>query len=83
MKNLKLSPDDYNEVVAQIVDYMDDKHDLQLGQFEAEFFLDELVKKIAPQFFNLGLNRAMEVIHSNVLTLEELLDLEKEIGEGK
>ncbi|HEY1845360.1 MAG TPA: DUF2164 family protein [Buttiauxella sp.] len=79
MKNLKLPPDDYNAVVGQIIDYMEDKHDLQLGQFEAEFFLDELVKKVAPLFYNQGLNRAMDVIHSNVLTLEELIDLEKEI----
>lgn len=79
MKNLKLSNEDYQNVVAHIVDYMEDKHDLQLGQFEAEFFLDELVKKVAPLFYNQGLNKAIDVIHNNVLTLEELLDLEKEV----
>ncbi|WP_455424474.1 DUF2164 family protein [Dryocola sp. LX212] len=79
MKNLKLPQDDYNAVVGHIVDYMEDKHDLQLGQFEAEFFLDDLVKKIAPLFYNQGLNKAMDVINNNVLTLEELLDLEKEV----
>ncbi|WP_435948212.1 DUF2164 domain-containing protein [Dryocola sp. BD586] len=79
MKNLKLPEQEYKNVVAHIVDYMEDKHDLQLGQFEAEFFLDELVKKIAPLFYNQGLNKAMDVIHNNVLTLEELLDLEKEV----
>ncbi|WP_435930325.1 DUF2164 domain-containing protein [Dryocola sp. BD613] len=79
MKNLKLPNDDYQNLVAHIVDYMEDKHDLQLGQFEAEFFLDELVKKIAPLFYNQGLNKAIDVIHNNVLTLEELLDLEKEV----
>ncbi|RKQ38594.1 DUF2164 domain-containing protein [Enterobacter sp. R1(2018)] len=79
MKNLKLPDEEYKNVVAHIVDYMEDKHDLQLGQFEAEFFLDELVKKIAPLFYNQGLNKAMDVIHNNVLTLEELLDLEKEV----
>ncbi len=79
MKNLKLSNEDYQNVVTHIVDYMEDKHDLQLGQFEAEFFLDELVKKIAPLFYNQGLNKAMDVIQNNVLTLEELLDLEKEV----
>ncbi len=79
MKNLKLSNEDYQNVVTHIVDYMEDKHDLQLGQFEAEFFLDELVKKVAPLFYNQGLNKAMDVIQNNVLTLEELLDLEKEV----
>lgn len=79
MKNLKLPNEEYQSVVAHIVDYMEDKHDLQLGQFEAEFFLDELVKKVAPLFYNQGLNKAMDVIQNNVLTLEELLDLEKEI----
>lgn len=79
MKNLKLPDEEYKNVVAHIVDYMEDKHDLPLGQFEAEFFLDELVKKIAPLFYNQGLNKAMDVIHNNVLTLEELLDLEKEV----
>jgi len=79
VKNLKLSNEDYQNVVTHIVDYMEDKHDLQLGQFEAEFFLDELVKKVAPLFYNQGLNKAMDVIQNNVLTLEELLDLEKEV----
>ena len=79
MKNLKLPNEEYQSVVAHIVDYMEDKHDLQLGQFEAEFFLDELVKKVAPLFYNQGLNKAMDVIQNNVLTLEELLDLEKEV----
>ncbi len=79
MKNLKLPNEAYQSAVAHIVDYMEDKHDLQLGQFEAEFFLDELVKKVAPLFYNQGLNKAMDVIQNNVLTLEELLDLEKEV----
>ncbi|NIY46502.1 DUF2164 domain-containing protein [Cedecea colo] len=79
MKNVKLPDEEYQSVVAHIVDYMEDKHDLQLGQFEAEFLLDELVKKIAPLFYNQGLNKAIDVIQNNVLTLEELLDLEKEV----
>lgn len=79
MKNLKLPPDDYNAVAGYIIDYLDDKHDLQLGQFEAEFFLDDLVKKVAPLFYNQGLTKAMDVIQNNVFTLEELIDLEKEV----
>lgn len=79
MKNLKIAADDYQAVVGDIIDYMEDKHDLQLGQFEAEFLLDEIVKKIAPLYYNQGLSRAMDVIQNNVLTLEELIDLEKEI----
>lgn len=79
MKNSKLPLDEYNRVVGHIIDYMEDKHDLQLGQFEAEFFLDDLMKKVAPLFYNQGLTKAMDVIQNNVFTLEELIDLEKEI----
>lgn len=79
MKNMKLPADDYSALVGHVIDYMDDKHDLQLGQFEAEFFVDDLIKKVAPLFYNQGLTKAMDVIQNNVFTLEELIDLEKDV----
>lgn len=79
MKKIELPADDYRKLRDFITDWLEDKHDLQLGQFEAEFFLDELVKKMAPALYNKGLDDALAVAQSNMLTLEERLDLEKVI----
>ncbi|VEB98029.1 Uncharacterized conserved protein [Cedecea lapagei] len=80
MKKLELPAEDYRKLSDFITDWLDEKHDLQVGQFEAEFLLDELVKRLAPVLYNKGLDDALAVAQSNMLTLEELLDLEKVVG---
>lgn len=77
MKKFELPAEDYRKLSDFITDWLDEKHDLQVGQFEAEFLLDELVKRLAPVLYNKGLDDALAVAQSNMLTLEELLDLEK------
>lgn len=77
MNTPKLAPADYQDVVNLLSDYLSDNHDLELGQFESEFLLDALLVRLSPLLYNLGLDAAMGVIEQNVLTLEELIDLQK------
>jgi len=77
MKKLTLPPEEYQKLSEFIIDWFDDNHELTLGQFESAFFLDELIKRVAPVLYNQGLDDAIKVAQQNMLTLEELLDLEK------
>lgn len=77
VKKVAIPAEQYQQLSAFIVKWLDDNHELSLGQFEADFFLDELVKKMAPILYNQGLEDAIKVAQHNALTLEELLDLEK------
>lgn len=77
VKKVAIPAEEYQQLSAFIVKWFDDNHELSLGQFEADFFLDELVKKIAPILYNQGLDDAIKVAQHNAMTLEELLDLEK------
>lgn len=54
MKKIELSAEEYRQLSDFITDWLDDKHDLQIGQFEAELFLDELVKKWLQRFTTKG-----------------------------
>lgn len=77
MKRLTLPPEEYQKLSEFIINWLDDNHELTLGQFEAAFFLDELIKRVAPVLYNQGLDDAISVAQHNMLTLEELLDLKK------
>lgn len=77
MKKLTLPPEEYQKLNEFIINWLDDNHELMLGQFESALFLDELIKKMAPVLYNQGLDDAIKVTQHNILTLEELLDLEK------
>lgn len=77
VKKLTLPAEEYQQLSAFIIKWFDDNHELSLGQFEADIFLDEMVKKMAPILYNQGLDDAIKVTQHNLLTLEELLDLEK------
>lgn len=79
VKKITLPPEQYQQLSSFIIKWFDDNHELTLGQFEADFFLDEMVKKMAPILYNQGLDDAIKVAQHNMLTLEELLDLEKTI----
>lgn len=80
VKKLSLPTDQYQQLSEFIIRWFDENHELALGQFESEMFLDELVKKLAPILYNQGLDDAITVAQNNMLTLEELLDLEKVVS---
>ena len=77
VKKVAIPAEEYQQLSTFIIKWFDDNHELTLGQFESDIFLDELVKKLAPILYNQGLDDAITVAQHNLLTLEELLDLEK------
>lgn len=79
MKRAEIERELYTSLTAMIIEYMENKHQLHLGQFESEFFLDELLSLLAPALYNEGINEAIKSLHSFSERLEEELDLRKVI----
>lgn len=77
VKKIAIPVEEYQQLSAFIIKWFDDNHELALGQFESDIFLDELIKKMVPILYNQGLDDAIKVAQHNMLTLEELLDLQK------
>ena len=65
------------ELISDLQTYFSDELDYELGQFDAEFLLDFLIKKLAPAFYNKGLDDAKQVLERKVMDIsDELYEIE-------
>lgn len=74
MKKIKLGKQDYINATNMIIEHIEHNHDTRLGQFEAEFLLDEIVKSIGPALFNLGVDESIKTFRSLSEHTEEEMD---------
>lgn len=63
------------ELVTKITDYVSDEFQVDLGQFEAEFFVDFIIKELAPVVYNQALYDAEVILKDKIEDI--LLGLEK------
>ncbi|GMQ48783.1 DUF2164 domain-containing protein [Vibrio sp. 10N] len=64
-------------IVAELQDYFEQELEVELGQFDAEFLLDFLIKKLGPAFYNKGLEDAKGVLDRRVADIaDELYEIE-------
>ncbi|MGF1748338.1 DUF2164 domain-containing protein [Vibrio cionasavignyae] len=70
-------PKQRNDIIIQLQQYFSDELEQELGQFDAEFLLDFLIKKLGPAFYNKGLEDAKAVLERRVLDIgDELYEIE-------
>lgn len=67
----------YNELSDFITAHMRTEHELDLGQFETEELLDELLKKLTPAIYNMAIEDAILSLRDASDKFEEALDLRK------
>ncbi|MCW8345586.1 DUF2164 domain-containing protein [Vibrio sp. ZSDZ65] len=66
-----------NDIIIQLQQYFSEELEQDLGQFDAEFLLDFLIKKLGPAFYNKGLEDAKAVLERRVLDIgDELYEIE-------
>lgn len=77
MKELKIDKSDYAKIVELIINHMESKHDVILGQFDAEFLLDDILNVIGPLIYNQGIDDVMKSVRNIGERLEEEIDARK------
>ncbi|MFM2666497.1 DUF2164 domain-containing protein [Vibrio mediterranei] len=65
------------ELISDLQTYFSDELDHDLGQFDGEFLLDFLIKKLGPAFYNKGLDDAKQVVERKIMDIsDELYEIE-------
>ncbi|ASI95058.1 DUF2164 domain-containing protein [Vibrio rotiferianus] len=69
------------EILAvAIQDYMQDELSVEIGQFDSEFLIDFITEKLAPIYYNKGIEDAKAVIERRMLEMnDELYEIEQEV----
>ncbi|MEF1335669.1 DUF2164 domain-containing protein [Vibrio rotiferianus] len=69
------------EILAvAIQDYMQDELSVEVGQFDSEFLIDFITEKLAPIYYNKGIEDAKAVIERRMLEMsDELYEIEQEV----
>lgn len=69
------------EILAvAIQDYMQDELSVEIGQFDSEFLIDFITEKLAPVYYNKGIEDAKAVIERRMLEMsDELYEIEQEV----
>ncbi|WP_045461552.1 DUF2164 domain-containing protein [Vibrio hyugaensis] len=69
------------EALARVIqDYMQDELSVEIGQFDSEFLIDFVTEKLAPIYYNKGIEDAKSVIERRMLEMtDELYEIEQEV----
>ncbi|WP_242143438.1 MULTISPECIES: DUF2164 domain-containing protein [unclassified Bacillus cereus group] len=81
MMNVKISNERKDQLVANIQRFFEEEDLEEIGRFQAERLIAEMVKLIGPYAYNQGIEDARRLIVDKVTNIEEdLYVLEKQEG---
>ena len=79
MSNIKIESKRKNELVIELQSYLQDELDLEVGQFDADFLLDFMVKNLGPAIYNQALNDSLKVFESKMMDVSDgIYEIEKD-----
>lgn len=77
---IKLERAQKEVLAAAIQEYMQDELEVEIGQFDSEFLFDFITEKLAPFYYNKGIEDAKAVIERRMLEMnDELYEIEQEV----
>ncbi|AQW60464.1 DUF2164 domain-containing protein [Vibrio owensii] len=77
---IKLERAQKEALATAIQDYMQDELEVEIGQFDSEFLIDFITEKLAPIYYNKGIEDAKTVIERRMLEMtDELYEIEQEV----
>ncbi|PAW08954.1 hypothetical protein B6K85_19880 [Vibrio sp. V1B] len=77
---IKLERAQKEALARAIQDYMQDELNVEIGQFDSEFLFDFVTEKLAPIYYNKGIEDAKSVIERRMLEMtDELYEIEQEV----
>jgi uncharacterized protein (DUF2164 family) len=69
-----------DNIVPKIQDYVANKLDQEIGEFDAGFLLDFFAEEIGPFFYNKGIQDANTILHKRLEDITEAIEsLEKPV----
>ncbi|MBJ9888745.1 DUF2164 family protein [Citrobacter sedlakii] len=77
MADLTLSAAERERLRDELELYCRDQFDLHLEQFDAEFFIDFIIDKLGPAFYNAGIEEAIRTHLAWNERIQEEMDLKK------
>ena len=77
---IKLERAQKEALATAIQDYMQDELEVEIDQFDSEFLIDFITEKLAPIYYNKGIEDAKTVIERRMLEMtDELYEIEQEV----
>ena len=80
MGRIKFSEKRQLEITSKIQEYMNRELDMEIGRFDAEFFLEFISEEIGKYFYNEGLKDALAIVEERLEGIADAI-YEKEIPE--
>ena len=77
MPDLKLNKNDRNIITNKLRKYASTNFEIELSQFDADFFLDFIQECCGPFFFNAGIDTAIDVFKHHSEGIAEEMDLKR------
>lgn len=81
MNEIEFTAEEKALLVQRLKRYFGDELDQEIGQFDAEFFLDFISKEIGVYYYNRGLSDAQDILNEKVSSISDALyELEMPVG---
>ena len=77
MNDIELSPAQRDLLRDKLSKYCEETFNLELEQFDAEFFVDFIAKELGPMFYNAGIDAAIATHLAWSDRIQEEMDLKK------
>jgi len=80
MSDIEFSREQKEAIIEKLQKYCNKELDRELGQFEAEFFLEFISKELGGYYYNQGLYDARTLFENKMATIdEEIYAIEKDV----
>ncbi|MEH0740889.1 DUF2164 domain-containing protein [Vibrio cholerae] len=78
MSKIEFTSQQKHAMAQLLQDYLHDELDVEIGQFDAEFLTDFVIKQFSATFYNKGLSDAQAVFERKVMDVaDEIYELEQ------
>ena len=77
---IKLRDDKKSQIIDKLQDYCSQELDIELGQFDADFLLDFIIRELGGEFYHQGLYDAQAILEKRLDTINEAIhELEQDV----
>ncbi|MCG9595659.1 DUF2164 domain-containing protein [Vibrio sp. Isolate25] len=78
MSKIEFTSQQKQAMSSALLRYLEDELDIEIGQFDADFFIDFITETFGPAFYNKGLADAQAVMQKKMLDIaDELYEIEQ------